>query len=397
LVELGWVTVDTLSAGREVLLGPVTSSDTVLYLPIPNTDEYYLLENRQALESDSAQMNPAFGSRHKEPGLLVWHIDQGQIDQHGFRGDNRVNSGPIHGVELVQADGLNDLGQPGGGNRGDAGDAFPGSSGNSSLCRNTTPAAKDNQGTFARSCFSSIAQVTPGGAMTFRYISYRSVFSADRAGAKIQVNGSVISRLEQFFTPGASIELSADSSQTDDTGRNRFEFLAWSDGGARTHNVLARETPDTITAQMTSEHRLRTNVQGAAAAAVSAGVTGDITSGVFLSEGSTVSLQAGPQAGAVFVGWSGDTTAAGEALTLVMNHPFDLTANFVAVREVPLADAASAVFGVTALDPEQSIYMDAVGNKNGSYDLGDFLAASHRLSSPAASSTRVSHVGSVAR
>jgi M6 family metalloprotease-like protein len=384
LFELGWVTVDTLSAGRDVRLGPVTSSDTILYLPIPNTDEYYLLENRQALESDSAQMNPAFGSRHKDPGLLIWHIDQGQVDQHGFNGDNRVNSGPTHGVALVQADGRNDLGQPGGGNRGDAGDAFPGSTGNSAFCRSTTPAARDNQGTFARSCVDSIAQLVPGGAMTLRYISYRSVYASDHAGALIQVNGALISRLEQFFSPGASVQLSADSIQTDGSGRTRFEFLAWSDGGTRSHTRTAGETPDTIVAQMVAEHRLRTGVEGAAAAAVTTGVTGDITSGVFINEGSTVSLQAEAQPGAVFVGWSGDTTSRDGSLTLVMRHPFDLTANFVAVHEAPLPDAANDLFGVSSLDPDQSIYMDAVGNKNGIYDLGDFLAASVRASSPAA-------------
>jgi hypothetical protein len=79
LFELGWVTVDTLTAGREIKLGPVASADTVLYLPVPGTDEFYLFENRQAQESDTAQMNPAFGSRQKAPGLLVWHIDQGQV------------------------------------------------------------------------------------------------------------------------------------------------------------------------------------------------------------------------------------------------------------------------------------------------------------------------------
>ena len=52
----------------------------MLYLAVPGTDEYYLLENRQAQESDTAQMSPAFGSHQKAPGLLVWHIDQGQIE-----------------------------------------------------------------------------------------------------------------------------------------------------------------------------------------------------------------------------------------------------------------------------------------------------------------------------
>jgi hypothetical protein len=117
---------------------------------------------------------------------------------------------------------------------------------------------------------------------------------------------------------------------------------------------------------------------------VTTGVTGDITSGVFINEGSTVSLQAEPQLGAVFVGWSGDTTSRDGSLTLVMRHPFDLTANFVAVHEAALPEAANALFGASSLDPDQSIYMDAVGNKNGTYDLGDFLAASVRASSPAA-------------
>jgi M6 family metalloprotease-like protein len=89
LFELGWIKIDTLRSGRDVRLPPVASSDTVLYLPLPGTDEVYLLENRQPQESDTAQMNPAFGARYKSPGLLVWHIDQGQVEAHGFTTDNR--------------------------------------------------------------------------------------------------------------------------------------------------------------------------------------------------------------------------------------------------------------------------------------------------------------------
>ena len=186
LLEMGWVTVDTLSSGRQVRLSPVSSSDTVLYLPVPGTDEYYILENRQALESDSAQMNPGFGARQKLPGLLVWHIDQGQVDQHAFGIDNRVNSGPVHGVALIQADGRNDLRRPGGTNRGDTGDSYPGSSGNTALCRTTSPAATDNQGGFAWFCLNSITQLSLGGAVSFNYVSFHSVFAADHAGAQDQ-------------------------------------------------------------------------------------------------------------------------------------------------------------------------------------------------------------------
>lgn len=380
LVELGWVAVDTLSSGRRIQLGPVASTDTVLYLAIPGSDEYYLFENRQAQESDTAQMNPAFGRGEKSPGLLVWHIDQGQINQHGFDVDNRVNVGPVHGVALVQADGRNDLRQPGGNNRGDTGDSYPGSTRNNSLCRRTSPPANDNQGDFAWFCLDSVAQVSPGGSMSFRYIAYRSVFASDHEGAVIRVNGSPVSRLEQLFRPGTVIRLSADSTQTDPTERTKFDFLSWSDGGSRSHSIVAREVPDTITARMAASHRLRMMVSGAPMAAVTVGVSGDIGAGVYLSEGTSVALEAAPQEGAVFAGWTGDTVTTQERLTLTMLRPFDLTANFVAVRPVALAGAAEALLGTASLLPEEAAYLDATGNRNGVYDLGDFLAASDRAS-----------------
>ena len=378
LFELGWVSVDTLSSGREVRLSPVTSSDTVLYLPIPGTDEFYLMENRQAKESDSAQMNPEFGIGSKTPGLLVWHIDQGQVEAHGFRADNRVNVGPVHGVALVQADGRNDLRQPGGGNRGDSGDSYPGTSGNSTLCRTTIPAANDNQGLFAGFCLESIRQETAGGPVAFRYVAYRSVFASDHPEAFIQVNGSLVSRLDQFFFPGTLVELGADSVQNDATQRTRFEFLSWSDGGSRVHSLITREIPDTVTARMAAAHQLRMDVKGAAMAAVTSGISGDIGLGVFIPEGTSISLRAAPQADAVFLSWTGDTTALHDTLTLRMLRPFSVTANFIPVQPVTISDAAGALFGITALETQEGVYLDAAGNRNGVYDLGDFLAAVER-------------------
>ncbi|HXI21114.1 MAG TPA: M6 family metalloprotease domain-containing protein, partial [Gemmatimonadales bacterium] len=133
LAELGWVTVDTVPTSGTVTLDPVQLSDTVLSASVPNSNEYFLFANRQAYGSDTAQLNPACQFRTrlcgKAPGLLIWHIDPDQIAAHGFRRDNRVNSGPIHGVALVQADGRDDLDQPGGSNRGDPGDPWPGATG----------------------------------------------------------------------------------------------------------------------------------------------------------------------------------------------------------------------------------------------------------------------------
>lgn len=171
LTELGWVTVDTLAQSGAVSLGPVASGDTVLLRTVAGTDEYFLLENRQAIGTDSAQLNPdcIFGTRScaKGPGLLIWHIDQGQIAAHGFRQDNAVNSGFVQGVALVQADGLNQLRTPGLKNRGDAGDPWPGASGATSFGLNTNPAALDNEGRFAGIALDSIRQVVAGGAIGF--------------------------------------------------------------------------------------------------------------------------------------------------------------------------------------------------------------------------------------
>jgi M6 family metalloprotease-like protein len=378
LFELGWVTVDTLSSGREVRLSPVSSSDTVLYLPVAGTDEYYLFENRQAQESDTAQMSPAFGVRQKSPGLLVWHIDQGQLDDHGFNGDNRVNVGPVHGVALVQADGRNDLRLPGGGNRGDRGDAFPGSSSNTAICRNTQPAITNNAGSFAHFCLDQIRQVSPGGPVAFRYIAYRSVFAADRDGATIKVNGTKVRRLDQFFPAGTLIELSADSVQLDESGGTRYEFLAWSDGGSRTHSVTVGEEPDTVIAQLSVAHRLRVDTEGGPASMISSEPAGDLASGVYLAEGTPVSIRARAPENAVFVGWSGDTVATHDTLTLIIQRPLTLLASFVAVQNVALTNAADALFGAGTLRAEEAAYLDAAGNRNGVYDLGDFLAANDR-------------------
>lgn len=171
LAELGWVTVDTLPATGSVRLPPVLGADSVLAFAVPGTDEYFLLENRQAVGSDTAHLNPAcvFGARScaKGPGLLIWHIDAGQLAAHGFGQDNQVNVGPLHGVALVQADGLNQLRQAGGRNRGDGGDPWPGSSGQTRFDPLTNPAAIDNQGRSAGFTLDSIRPLAAGGDIGF--------------------------------------------------------------------------------------------------------------------------------------------------------------------------------------------------------------------------------------
>src|SRR5258708_19690489 len=95
--------------------------------------ESYLLENRQGVQADSALIR-----LHGGGGLIIWHIDSEQVVNHGFRLDNRVNAGPIHGVRIEEADGLAQL--MNGVNRGDGGDPYPCTSNNTVFSYNTNPA-----------------------------------------------------------------------------------------------------------------------------------------------------------------------------------------------------------------------------------------------------------------
>lgn len=381
MAELGWVDVDELSASGTYRLGPVSSSHRVVLVGIPGTDEFYLLENRQDLESDSAQMNPARGARAKLPGLLVWHIDEGQIEAHGFRGDNAVNAVSPHGVELLQADGLGNLdldGTASASNRGDPGDSYPGSTVNRRITLTTNPAALDNQRRYVGFVIDSIHQVAPHGDVVLRLtLKQPDTFAASAGGARIRVNGVAVASFSDAIPPGDSVFLSADSLQASGDGRSRFEFAGWSDGGALSHLYRATAAPGTVTANFGAQYRLAValvNAQPGAVTMTAPPPGADLSGGVFLDGGTAVTLTAVPPPGTVFAGWRGDTTAASPTLQLGMARPYSLTATFVGQVAVGVDAAANTLLGTGGLSAEQSAYLDARGNRNGVYDLGDFLA-----------------------
>lgn len=376
LVQMGWVKVDTLSSGRTVTTAPVTASDTVFYISVPGTNEYFLVENRQALESDSAQMNPAYTAIAKMPGLLIWHVDQDKIDAHGMTVDNRVNTGLVHGLALMEADGKRNLwATPGtaSSNRGDLGDSYPGSSGNTRFSYHTTPAALANTGAITGWKIDSITQVVPNGAMSFRFLRQAStVIAAGIPSAQIKVNGTATTRYEEIYGPGDTAALNVTSPQVQDAGRSRFTFASWSDGQPQAHTILGHAGPDTITANFTAEYRVKLTQVGTGT--VTSSQPGDIVAGLFLAAGTAETLTAGAGAGTVFAGWSGDTTSTNTSLVLPMGRGYNVTATFVTPVAVDVNAAAAALMGGPSLTTAQTDYLDQIGNKNTGYDLGDFLA-----------------------
>ncbi len=111
-IKLGWqVPTEILLNGSYVLNSAATNEE--IYLLDPGEGkEFFLLENRQKLGVDQALP----GS-----GLAIWHIDDARF----------TNSIEAHKrVDVEEADGLNGLD---GSSRGDAGDLFPGTSGNTAF------------------------------------------------------------------------------------------------------------------------------------------------------------------------------------------------------------------------------------------------------------------------
>jgi immune inhibitor A len=120
-VNQGWASVTNVTKGGSLKLADVKSSHDVhrLWKDGGSGAEYFLIENRQRTGYDSELPGD---------GLLVWHIDENQPDN---TDENHYKVG------LLQADGNRDLELNG--NRGDAGDPYPGSSKRTSATNDTTP------------------------------------------------------------------------------------------------------------------------------------------------------------------------------------------------------------------------------------------------------------------
>ena len=150
---LGWVDVTTIVANQtSVPLQAVQTARAVLRVDVPNKNEYFLLSNRQQIGSDSFL---------HEPGLLVWHIDQDVVDAGPL---GRVNADATHkGVDVEEADGFANLDNSV--NRGDPGDPFPGSTGNTVFNLASNPDSRDYTGVSSGLALENITH--SGGLVTF--------------------------------------------------------------------------------------------------------------------------------------------------------------------------------------------------------------------------------------
>ncbi len=125
---LGWTQTLRPTEDTPVVLSPLGSGTQILELSFQGeaNPEHFLVEARR---------REGFDRNLPADGLIVYHVDEAVIGQ-GIE-SNTVNSGLIPGLVVVEANGAFDLTQ--GINRGDAGDAYPGTSGRASLFDGTPP------------------------------------------------------------------------------------------------------------------------------------------------------------------------------------------------------------------------------------------------------------------
>jgi len=329
LNQLGWVTLQPLTRAGTYSLGPVETRDTVFLVrpPVPNPrTEFFLLENRQALLSDTALIHRA------GPGLLLWHGDSTSF------WSSRPNDATPHALALVQADGLNGLDCLAGGqcNGGDAGDPYPGSRGNTVFDAMSAPAALLNAGGPAGFRIESITQLSPAGAMRFRLgFGALTVVSASDTDCTIVVDGVRTHFFRDIFADGSTHTVAADSFQATETAR--YLFASWSDGGARSHPITGSTAGGTYTANLQPAYLAKYTMSGSGTVSASRPI--DPASGSFFALGDTLTLGARPDSGLLFGGWFGDTVTTGNPLFLRMSRPFVVVARF----ETPLAVVDTAL------------------------------------------------------
>lgn len=158
--RLGWVDIVEITENQEgISLQQSYSNSTIIRVDHPQVDEeYWLIENRQKVGSDTLMPTP---------GLAIWHIND-DIAQGWGPNSNE----PYYGVGLEQADGLFSL-ENGGPSNG--GDVYPGDTDNREFSHSSTPNTNSLYNVISMTSVDNISD--PGEFMTFD-VTYDEVILA---------------------------------------------------------------------------------------------------------------------------------------------------------------------------------------------------------------------------
>ena len=334
---MGWANVTTLAADADLgvlTLDPVETTGDVIRIDAGDgSGDYYLLENRQPLGFDVGL--PA-------PGLFVWQIDTETVN--GAWAANQVNTSALRmGVWLRQADGLNSLAQSG--ERGDAGDPFPGSSGATAFHAGTVPSSYTYNGlnglggipvnTAAGVTLLGIQQLGTS-QMEFQALTrYQTVtlLSAGLggSGSVFTVDGVASAGTTVPFAsaPFQGHALEAGGGAPNGPGF-RHGFLAWSDGQPRVRSWATALADASLTASYgNSEVSFDITLESPAPGVVPGVVVlnPDSEAG-WIREAVNVSVEVQPTSGFAFRDWTGALAGQSNPTTVLITAPSTASARF---------------------------------------------------------------------
>ena len=192
----------------------------------------------------------------------------------------------------------------------------------------------------------SFAPSLPAGSATLT--TSPSGLAVTTAGAGC-VSGTYTTPVTLVWTPGSACTLSVVSPQGP-TG-TQYTLAQWQDGTTSTSDaVVAPTTSAVYTASFSTAYELTT----------SAGSGGTVSAGGSIPAGTDAVITATPNTGYYFVNFTGTTTSTNNPLTLTMNGPQSITANFAA----QVAPTVSFT-GAPATAPEYSTFPVVAATNSG--------------------------------
>ena len=344
---LGWVTVDALPADTDLgtlTLPPVEAAGSVYRVDAGDgSGEYFLLENRQRIGYDQGLY---------AEGLLVWQIDAALVASR-WPG-NSVNASSHMAVWLRQADGLDHLGRTSGGNRGDAGDPFPGLTGNTAFHAGSNPASLSFQGTATGLTVLDAAAV--GDDVAFRLLTRFTRLTVTSTGTAPGASGIFTVDGAPVPAPPANVVLSAPfarrvleaaAGEVVAPGQRR-PFLQWSDAPSepRARPITTPLVDAAYVAEYGgTQYQLLVDLLGGVNDVAPGTIQTMPTSpDLWFAPSTGVTLTAVPQTGFGFLGWTGALSGQPNPAAVVMDAPVFGGASFqliYAVADVDLALTAA--------------------------------------------------------
>jgi hypothetical protein len=325
---LGWADVETLPPGTALgtlTLPPVQTTGKIYRMDSGDgSQEYILLENRQPI---------GFDAFIPDRGLLVWHVDPVTIAQ---KRTNTINTNAQPDGGLAPAGRRPE--PPGraarGSYRGDSGDPFPGSTGNTVFHAGSNPSSWTHGGKAMGITLTGIQQV--GEAMSFHaYTRFQTVTlraeGVPAGSLVVQVDGSAPRPLEEAL-PSAPFQ----SHVIEVPVRGEWSpgvaapFESWADGTPRIRQ-LTTQLQDTVLTAIYSgrEYLLDVTPMGPVPAIAPGQVTfSDGDGSGWIPEGDTVTVTASARTGFEFQEWVGALAGRPNPASVVAEAPIQAQALF---------------------------------------------------------------------